>query len=133
MESLARAQHFPIVVRGIYTLYLHADFDSNAQHVSRFVSVRQTNHRWVKYLQGINKPGTPNIFRTIYAQHLFDTWNATHNEAEQIQLLELLRFRQVIVPEGEGVHFATDVFGLVRAEDTRVEDTIRWDTPWKGS
>ena len=101
------------------------------EHPTR--SSRQPNHRWVKYLQGINKPGTPNIFRTIYAQHLFDTWNATHNEAEQIELLELLRFRQVIVPEGEGVHFATDVFGLVRAEDTRVEDTIRWDTPWKGS
>ena len=100
------------------------------EHPTR--SSRQPNHRWVKYLQGINKPGTPNIFRTIYAQHLFDTWNATHNEAEQIQLLELLRFRQVIVPEGEGAHFATDIFGTVRAENTRAEDTIEWDVPWKG-
>ena len=100
------------------------------EHPTR--SSRQPNHRWVKYLQGINKPSTPEIFRMIYAQHLFDTWNATHNEAEQIQLLELLRFRQVIVPESEGAHFATDIFGTVRAKNTRVEDTIEWDVPWKG-
>ena len=99
------------------------------EHPTR--SSRQPNHRWVKYLQGINKPSTPNIFRTIYAQYLFDTWNAAHDEAEQIQLLELLRFRQVIVPEGEGIHFATDIFGTVRAKNARAEDTIQWDAPWK--
>ena len=91
---------------------------------------KQSSHRWVKYLQGLGRRKTSDRLRTLYAQHLFDTWNATHDATEQIKLLELLRFRQVLAVDEED-HFAKDIFGIIAAENTPIEKTLQWDAPWK--
>lgn len=91
---------------------------------------KHPNHRWVKYLQGIGRSGTPDSFRKIYAAYLFHRWNVSHPEDERIQKLELRRFRKIISEE-EIDHYGMDTLAVIQGDNQRIEETIEWTAPWR--
>jgi len=93
--------------------------------------VDHPNHRWVKYFQVITRSKTPPQFKQRYAQWLFDQWNDQHGEVEQIRELSLKRVRQMLPGEENLTHTGTDTLAVIRDGSVRVEETIRWQGPWR--
>ena len=93
--------------------------------------VQHPNHRWIKYFQALNRNSTPKVFKYHYARWLFENWNRSHSEAEQIQELSLRRLRQRLVDEQNLTHTGTETLAIIRNKDLRIEDTIPWGSPWR--
>ena len=93
--------------------------------------VEQPNHRWVKYFQAINRSKTPPQFKERYAQWLFENWNRSHPEEEQIRELSLRRLRQMLPEEEHLPHFGTETLAVIRNQNIRIEETIQWERPWQ--
>ena len=93
--------------------------------------VEQPNHRWVKYFQAINRSATSQIFKDRYAQWLFENWNRSHPEEEQIRELSLRRLRQMLPEEENLPHFGTETLAVIRNENIRIEETIQWERSWQ--
>ena len=99
---------------------------------ARLASVH-SNHRWRKYCNLLAAYDSLRHFRNVYAKYLFNSWNASHDESEQIQVLDLLCFYQTVADGEDGDEFKMDVFSVVESDDVSVEDTIHWDAPWMGT
>ena len=95
--------------------------------------VQHPNHRWVKYFQALSRKSTPQVFKDRYAHWLFNNWNATHSEIEQIQELSLRRLRQMLPGEKNLSHIGIENIAVVRNEGTLPEQTIPWNQPWRNS
>ncbi|MDG2407477.1 MAG: HTTM domain-containing protein [Pirellulales bacterium] len=93
--------------------------------------VEQPNHRWVKYFQALSRASTPQVFKDCYARWLFENWNDSHSQEEQIQQLSLRRLRQMLPDEENLSHVGTETLAVVRNENTLIEETIQWNSPWR--
>ena len=93
--------------------------------------VNHPNHRWVKYFQMITRSKTPLDVKQRYARWLFDQWNDRHGELEQIRELSLRRVRQVLPGEENLTHTGTETLAVIHDGSLRVEETIRWQGPWR--
>ena len=76
--------------------------------------VEQPNHRWVKYFQALSRASTPQMFKDCYARWLFESWNDSHSQAEQIQELSLRCLRQMLPNEENLSHVGTETLVVVR-------------------
>ena len=93
--------------------------------------VDQPNHRWVKYFQALSRRSTPQVFKDRYARWLFENWNASHSQTEQIQVLSLRRLRQMLPGEENLSHTGTENLAVIRNKKIPLEETIQWETPWR--
>ena len=93
--------------------------------------VQHPNHRWIKYFQALGRDSTPQEFKTHYAKWLFDNWNQSHSETEQIQELSLRRLRQRLLDEQNLTHTGTETLAVIRNENIPIEDSIQWVSPWR--
>ncbi|MEC7502126.1 MAG: HTTM domain-containing protein [Planctomycetota bacterium] len=94
-------------------------------------AVEHPNHRWIKYFQALGRDSTPQEFKHHYARWLFENWNQSHSETEQIQELSLRRLRQRLLDEQNLTHTGTETLAVIRNKDLPIEDTIQWVSPWR--
>ena len=93
--------------------------------------VQHPNHRWIKYFQALSKKSTPKVFKYHYARWLFENWNRSHSDSEQIQVLSLRRLRQRLVDEQNLTYKGTETLAVIRNDQLPIEDTIQWGSPWR--
>ena len=93
--------------------------------------VEQPNHRWVKYFQALSRTSTPQVFKDRYAQWLFENWNDSHSQEEQIQELSLRRLRQMLPDKKNLSHVGTETLVVIRNKEALIEETIQWNSPWR--
>ncbi len=71
------------------------------------------------------------MFKDRYAQWLFENWNDSHSQEEQIQELSLRRLRQMLPDEENLSHVGTETLVVVRNKEALIEETIQWNSPWR--